>query len=79
MIRESDERKGVFCISGNTYIFLPKATRHFLDTPEKEQEFRSKFLKKHPHIRYDLNIIFPDHGKDARKLKGFSQRLAVTL
>ena len=74
-IKESDEHKGVYCLFGNTYIFPPKAIRYFLSGPEKEQEFRSKFIKKHDHIRYDLNVIFPDDREDSGKLDGFCKRL----
>ena len=73
-IEEPDEH-GVFCIAGNTYIFPPKATQYFVSNPDKEQEFKSKFLKKRDNIRYDLDIIFPDGGKDLGKIKAFYNRL----
>ena len=74
-ITESDEHKGVYCLFGNTYIFSPKATRYFLSGPEKEQELKSKFIKKCDHIRYDLHVLFPDDCEDSGKLNGFYKRL----
>ena len=74
-ITESDEHEGVYCISGNTYVFPPKTTQYFVNNPDREQEFKSKFLKKRDNIRYDLNIIFPDDYEDSSKLKGFYERL----
>ena len=74
-ITESDEHEGVYCLFGNTHIFPPKATKYFLTGLEQEQEFGSKFIKKRDHIRYDLNIIFPDDREDSGKLDGFFKRL----
>ena len=74
-IKESDEHKGVYCLFENTYIFSPKATRYFLSGPEKEQELKSKFIKKCDHIRYDLHVLSPDDCEDAGKLDGFCKRL----
>ena len=76
-ITESDEH-GVYCIFGNTYIFPPKATKYFVSNPNREQEFKSKFLKKRDNIRYDLNTVFPDDSKDYGTLKGFYNRLKAS-
>ena len=77
-ITESDEHEGVYCISENTYVFPPKATKYFVSNPHREQEFKSKFLKKRDHIRYDLNTVFPDDSSDYGKLKGFYNRLKAS-
>ena len=79
-ITESDEHEGVYCLFGNTYIFPPKATRYFVSNPDREQEFRTKFLKKRAHIRSDLYIISPEASKkDSGKLKRFSERLNASI
>lgn len=75
---ESDEHKGVYCISGNTYIFPPKATRCFISNSDKVQEFKSKFLKKRDNVRYDLYFLSSDNREDSRKLKAFYEQLAST-
>ncbi|MDE0187333.1 MAG: hypothetical protein OXP71_17990 [Candidatus Poribacteria bacterium] len=70
-----DEYDDVYSIFGNTYVFGPKATEYFVAGIEREQEFVSKFVKKHEHLRYALAALFPDNPKDAGKLSGFCKRL----
>ena len=78
IITKSDEHEGVYCISGNTYVFPPKATRDFISSLDKVQEFESKFLQEHDHVQYDLNILRPDEGKDLDKIEAFYEHLSAT-
>ena len=77
-ITEFEEHEGVYCFFGNTYIFAPDATWYFVSNPDREQEFRSKFLKKRNHIRCDLHFIFSEESKDADKFNRFLECLGST-
>lgn len=72
---EFDEYEDVHILFGNTYVFGPKATKYFVAGIEREQEFMSKFVKKHDRLRYALAVLFPNDPKDAGKLNGFCKRL----
>ena len=73
-ITESDEHEGVYCIFGNTYIFSPEAVKFFTENLDREQEFKSEFLKKHAPIEYDLYIVSSENPGGLGKIKGFSKR-----
>ena len=73
-ITESDEHEGVYCIFGNTYIFSPEAVKFFTENLDREQEFKSEFLKKHAPIGYDLYIVSSENPGGLGKIKGFSKR-----
>ena len=72
---EFDEYEDVYILFGNTYVFGPKATKYFVAGIEREQEFMSKFVKKHEYLRYALTALFPNDPNDAGKLNGFCKRL----
>ena len=78
LITKSDEHKEVYSISGNTYVFPPKVTRYFVKNLDREQEFKSRFLKRPDYIWSDLHIIFPDDCEEYSKLKAFYNRLDAT-
>lgn len=72
---EFDEFEDVYVFFENTYVFGPKATKYFVGGIEREQEFMSKFVKKHERLRYALAVLFPNDPNDAGQLNGFCKRL----
>ena len=63
-----DEHYDVFCIFGNTYIFPPKTTYHYLDNVD---EFKSKYMTDYRHTRYDLWVLSPEVGRGEQKFFDF--------
>ena len=65
----------VYCISGNYLAFDPKATKYFIVSPERGQEFVTKFMENGECIRYYLRVLFPDNRNVAGQLEGFCKRI----
>ena len=74
-VEPSAEHDGVYCISGNCLAFDPKATKYFIVSPERGQEFVTKFMKNGDSIRYYLRVLFPDNHNVAGQLEGFCKRI----
>ena len=70
-VEPSVEHDGVYCISDNCLVFDPKATKYFIASPERGQEFVTKFMKNADSIRYYLRVLFPEDSNVAGQLEGF--------
>ena len=74
-VESSAEHDGVYCISDNCLVFSPKATEYFMASPEREQEFVTKFMKNHDSLQFYLRVLFPDNRDIEGKLEGFCKRI----
>ena len=63
-ISDYDAQEKVFCFFGNTYVFPPEATWHFLKNINK---FKSKYMTNYPRTRYNLQMIYPE-AVNSRKI-----------
>ena len=74
-VEPSVEHDGVYCISDNCLVFDPKATEYFIASPEREQEFVTKFMKNPGSLQFYLRVLFPDNRVIEGKLEGFCKRI----
>ena len=74
-VESSAEHDGVYCISDNSLVFSPETTEYFIASPERGQEFVTKFMKDCDSIRFYLRVLFPDNRNVAGQLEGFCKRI----
>ena len=74
-VEPSAEHDGVYCISDKYLVFNPKATKYFIASPEREQEFVTEFIKNRGSLQFYLHVLFPDDRNIAGQLEGFCKRL----
>ena len=74
-VEPSAEHDGVYCISDNCLAFDPKATKYFIVSPERGQEFVTKFMKDCDSIRFYLRALCPDNRDITGQLDGFCKRI----
>lgn len=67
-ISNYDPQENVFCFFGNTYVFPPEATWHFL---KNINDFKSKYMTDYPRTRYDLRVVYPEARNSWNKFNEF--------
>ena len=74
-VEPSAEHDGVYCISDNILVFDPKATEYFIASPERGQEFVTKFMRDRDSIQFYLRVLCPDNRDITGQLDGFCKRI----